>query len=172
MGKSMNPHIRVRLSRSLAKLTDAENGDCFRNAVRAMGHLGNGPGEIAYYVEGFAATWMVAEHGWLEVWSVRPHKLLYRVDCTPCYCAPRDIPVRGYFPVAKYSVSDVFHRVQRKGATVPFHRLWITDEDAKTAYSAAHKAAYGLTLEEMHAKLRRTEEQLVNLSEGQGIEHG
>ncbi len=129
------------LSRRVAMMVGAENGECFKNAVLGLQLVGDG----ATYIEGWAADTrlpILVAHGWVELSNGRI------VDPTPVWHK------RGrssqYFPARRYPRAEVERRVKRRAITIlPFERgleAGMIPRDLWAGYVAATKATLGVDI--------------------------
>lgn len=90
----------IAISESLACLVDAENGECFSNALYG---LYASTLEGLCYVEGVASNGvLLCHHGWL----VTPEGLI--VDPTPCYYERSEhLGPAEYYPAEKWGVAAI-----------------------------------------------------------------
>lgn len=92
--------LDIGLSRKLAALVDAENGQCWVNSVYGLVRARRLLGEDAVYVEGWATGYLPVAHGWIEIPGVAI------VDPTPAWHDERKLE-RTYFPAARYTEDDI-----------------------------------------------------------------
>lgn len=130
------------LSKRTGDRVRAENKECFLNAFRGMTECG----QDAHYVEGFAVPGefpIIAAHAWLEV----DGKI---IDPTPAYQSGN----HEYFVAARYSQAHALAGAIHNDSVLPIEDLEIMrSECVRDAYSRAHKHAYGMTPDEMRARL-------------------
>jgi len=89
-------NVNLEKSRELIEQTNARNGFCFLNAIRAIAHV-DGP---AFYVEGWSVLFGkdgigIGEHGWIELGGEI-------IEVTPGWPDWEGETIR-HFPVVRYS---------------------------------------------------------------------
>ena len=106
--------VDVELSRRLAAVTGARDGQCWNNALDTMTRLvGKESKPDCLYVEGFAviANGEPREHAWIELDG-------RIVDTTPVYTDPHSLGFVKYFSALRYTFQKMIETLYGESAVM------------------------------------------------------